>query len=189
VPVADKLSEVDGESEPESEPVEEGLAPAVNEAVGVRDADFERLTVIDGVDDGVLVGVIVGIGDGVALAVGELETLAVVEIDGDTEGLSPYESVLVAELESDALRVAVEDVVGNDVVVDEGVDELVGVPDAETDAVALPVSVALEVMDGVLAGDGELLAVAPSDRVVVGVPDIEADRLTVVERLSLPVAV
>ena len=97
--------------------------------------------------------------------------------------------MLVAELESDALRVAVEDVVGNDVVVDEGVDELVGVPDAETDAVALPVSVALEVMDGVLAGDGELLAVAPSDRVVVGVPDIEADRLTVVERLSLPVAV
>ena len=60
-----------------------------------------------------------------------------------------------------------------------------GVTEGVAAAVELAVRVKLDVAEGVIVGDDEILAEAPRDRVAVGVPDSDDDSLCVEERLSL----
>ncbi len=184
LPVEDALVVEDTEAEPVSEPVAEELAPAVSDEVGLRVIDFERLGIVEGDEEGVADGVAVGQGDAVPVAVRLLERLAESVCEGVAEGLWPKESVFVAVPDRDALSVAELDGEDEGVDVDVCVDEPEGVPDDVTDEVALPVNVTVDVADGVLVGDGVLLADAPRDSVVVGVLVCEEERLGVDERLS-----
>jgi hypothetical protein len=81
VPVTDGVgaSECDGVVEPveESDPVFEGLAPEVKEAVAEREGVDERLVVLEAVFDDVPVEEPVGVGVGVPLSDGVLVMLGV----------------------------------------------------------------------------------------------------------------
>ncbi len=146
---------------PESEPVLDGLAPLVKEAVGVLENDLERLCVE--------LGVLGGVDelDGVALAVGELLPVgALVSLDenellGVIDGLESADNDAVGVSESDELSDAVvEDVLDAVPVTVDDIDP-VGVADGVIEAVALPVSVGLAVEEGVPLVEGVPLALAP----------------------------
>jgi hypothetical protein len=171
---------------PEKEPVFEELAPAVNDAVGVRETDRERLVVELGVVEDDPVFVPVGVHVDVPLLVSDGETLELSEILAVTLALAPNVTDGVAEFENDALRLDVEegvsddvpvlDVVSDPVLVCEGVGRGVIDADNEEDVVG----------EGVKEEVGVPLADAPEDRVVEGDVETVVERLTVVEPLSLP---
>jgi hypothetical protein len=133
---------------PESEPVFDELAPAVKDAVGVREWERERLVVELGVIDdvpeselvGELVDVSLGVGGGVEVGVPLREPS------------SDFVVVGVAVSDSDRL----------DVVLRDRVDELVNeaVPDCEGVSAAVIVEDALKVDDGVGLSDGVCVGVS-----------------------------
>ena len=174
---------------PESEPVLDGLAPAVNDAVGERETERERLVVELGVNDDVPVCELVGVPVHVPLPVVLDETLELSEILAVALALAPNVTEGVAEFDSDALRLDVEEGVTDDVPV---LDE-VSVPELVCEGVGGGVvvadNVAEDVGDGVKEDDGVPLAEPPADRVVVGVAETVVERLDVVDPLSLPVGV
>ena len=183
--VLDDVGVDDTDDDGDSEPVREEEAPSVSDAVGVRLRDDDNDEDDEGVCAGVDVPVIVGLGDGVTLPDGTDVMLAVPESEPEDEGLAPREIVAVGvrEAERETLRV--------DVGVEEGVSVLVavaepvGVPEGDIDAAELAVKVVVAVLEGVIDEVGVKLAVAPSESVVVGVPDAEEETLCVDERLSL----
>lgn len=170
----------------ESEHVLDELAPLVKDAVGVRDADRERLDEEVGVIVGEPVLELVGVLVGVPLLVSLGETLGLSETLAVTLALAPTVTDGVAELDSEALR---EDV-------DEGVDDDVLVPEVDSEPVPVCVGVCVDVIDaddeaddegdGDKEDDGVPLAVPPTERVVVGVVVTVVERLRVDEPLSLP---
>ena len=181
----DAITEV--EDEPPLEFVEDGLAPVVNEDVGVDDTDFERDNVeVDDIDD-VAVPLIVADGVGVFVAVDELVILAEFELlAGVLDGLEPIERVADDENEIEEVSVIVEEAVSDGVDVPETVALAVGVTDG--------VFKALIVEDGDFVGDtvalseleGVPLAVLPKERVLLGVIVIVEERLATIDSLSLP---
>jgi hypothetical protein len=148
---------------PESEPVLDELAPVVTDAVGERDTDRERLVVELGEIDDVAVFELVDVLVDVPLPEVLGETLELSEILAVALALAPNVTDGVAEFDSDALRLDVEegvtdavpvlDVVSVPVLVCEGVDGGVVVAD----------NVAEDVGDGVKEDDGVPLADAPAD--------------------------
>ena len=171
VPVIDDVRDVVDDDVCDAVPEKD----TVVEAVGVPDDEMEVviLTVDVGLDesDGVIDD------DAVALADAPRESVVVGVPEADDEML-----VVVDRL---SLKVAAEDGVGVDVLVDDGVDELVGVTvgveDDEIDMLRLEL--------GVIVGDTDDDAVrlpeAPSERLADGVSDSDDDRLAVDDRLSL----
>lgn len=107
VGVTEALAVDDVESVPVSLPVADGLAPRVTDAVGVRETERERLSVLDGVMDGV------GVPDGVPVPVDVLlddivdvpDGVAVV--DGVSDALAPRETEEVCDGDCVAVRVVV----------------------------------------------------------------------------------
>ncbi len=154
-------------------------------AVGLRVIDLERDKLALGVIEDV--GVLVAVMDDVGLTL----SLDVLVFDGVPELLGVAEALAPIERDADGVPVIddVRDVVDEDVcdaVPDlVAVSDPVGVPEAVMEAVALPVSVALDETVGVTDDDGDSLADAPRESVVVGVPEAEDETLVVVERLSL----
>jgi hypothetical protein len=197
VPVGVEEKVIVVEPVPETEPVFEELAPVVNDAVGVREMDRERLIVELGVIEDVPVVVPVGELVGVPLLVALGETLGLSEILAVSLALAPIVTDGVAEFDSDALRLDVEEGVGEDVPVSDDVpDPLlvcdgVGGGDIDADKVDDVVGDPLSLPDGVwlLEGvvDAEIvvddeavpLAEPPMDCVVVGVGVLLAERVAV----------
>ncbi len=174
---------------PESEPVFEELAPVVTDAVGVHEADPERLTVELGVIDDVPVTELVGVLVGVSLLVALGETLGLSEILGVTLALAPRVTDGVAVFESDALRVDEDDDVDDDVPVPEvdsdPVPVWVGVGGGVADAVNVSEDVGDDVDDGVGEGvcDGLVVLEVETD------DDDESDCVDVSEPDAVPVGV
>ena len=174
---------------PETEPVFEELAPVVNDAVGEREMDRDWLIVELGVIEDVPVVVPVGELVGVPLLVALGETLGLSEILAVSLALAPNVTDGVAEFDSEALRLDVEEGVGEDVpVLDEVSDPVlvcdgVGGGDIDADNVDDVVG------DGVMEEVGVPLADAPADRVVEGDVVTVVERLVVVDPLSQPEAV
>jgi len=100
---------------PLSVPELDALAPVVTDAVGEEDMDRERLVVELGVIDDVAVFELVGVLVGVPLPVALGETLELSEILGLILALAPSVTEGVAESDSDALRVDVDDGVSDEV--------------------------------------------------------------------------
>jgi hypothetical protein len=173
------------EPEAESEPVFEGLAPDDIEAVGVRDRDGESDAVELGDVDGVPVLDDVVLEVGVTLRDRVLVVLGVPELLGVNDALAPKDRVVVGVSESDELRDAEVEAVDDEVPDGVAVALLVGEFDAVLDAVGLAETVALGLTDGVPDLDGELLADAPRDSVIVGVLVCDDERLGVDDKLSL----
>ena len=146
---------------PESELVDEELAPAVSVDVGVRVIDRERDKLALGVieEDGVLVAVTDDVG--LTLSLDVLVFDGVPELLGVEEALAPIErddvGVTVIEDEREGVDEGVCEAVPDLV----AVAEPVGVSDAVTEAVGLPVNVGIDVTDGVTDDDGVSLADAP----------------------------
>ena len=129
---------------PESELVDEELAPAVSVDVGVRVIDRERDKLALGVieEDGVLVAVTDDVG--LTLSLDVLVFDGVPELLGVEEALAPIErdDVGVAVIEDE--REEVDDGVCEAVPEKDTVVEPVGVPDDDIEAVALTVDVGLD---------------------------------------------
>ena len=129
---------------PESELVDEELAPAVSVDVGVRVIDRERDKLALGVieEDGVLVAVTDDVG--LTLSLDVLVFDGVPEILGVEEALAPIErdDVGVAVIEDE--REEVDEGVCEAVPEKDTVVEPVGVPDDDIEAVALTVDVGLD---------------------------------------------
>ena len=156
VGVALALSVVD--AVPESEPVVEALAPRVSDPVGVCDNDRDRLNVELGVTEGVAVPDGLEVAVAVTLEEAALDELGVPELLDVTDALAPNETDDVGVPEYELLRE----------IVDVGVNGSVPVGDVVAET-----------------GDGDLLAEAPCDSVMVGVPDTDEDKHCDDERLSL----
>ncbi len=155
VPLA--VTEADVETEPESLPERDGLAPRESEGVGVRDCDTDIVIVDDGVSCGVFEAVPVE--DEVGVVVSEAEPVPDEEPVSEPlcEGLEPGDSVAVI----DAVMLAVGEAVGVGVSV----------------GVAVRDGLATDVVDGVLEFEPVELGLAPRD----SDPEEDADR--VVEKL------
>ena len=129
---------------PESELVDEELAPAVSVDVGVRVIDRERDKLALGVieEDGVLVAVTDDVG--LTLTLDVLVFDGVPELLGVEEALAPIErdDVGVAVIEDE--REEVDEGVCEAVPEKDTVVEPVGVPDDDIEAVALTVDVGLD---------------------------------------------
>ena len=171
----------------ESDPVEDGLAPEVNDEVGVFENDLERLNVDDGVYGGVPLdeGVIVTVGD--ALNDKELVVLDVPVLLDVKDALAPSESEGGGVPDNEELNVIVEEGVNDEVPVGVGVDAPVGDTEAVIEALLLPVIVGLEVTEEVPDCVEVPLALAPCERVVVGDIEVVVERLVVDDELSEPV--
>ncbi len=175
------------EDEPPLELVEDGLAPVVNEDVGVDDTDFERDNVELDVIDDVAVPLIVADGVGVFVAVDELVILPEFELlAGVLDGLEPIESVADDENEIDEVSVIVEEAVSDGVDVPETVALAVGVTDGVFKALIVDDGVFVVDMVALNELEGVPLAVLPKDRVLVGDVDIVEERLATIDSLSLP---
>ena len=171
---------------PESEPVFDALAPVVTDAVGVRDKDRERLIVELDVVDGVPVPEFVGVLVGDPLAVMLAVILDVSEILGVTLALAPNVTEGVAEFDSDALRLDVEEGVIDGVPVLDEVPDAVLVCEGVGEGVTVADNVEDDVGIGVKDDVGVTLADAPGDRVVEGDVETVVEKLVVDEPLSLP---
>ena len=171
---------------PESEPVVDELAPVVTDAVGERDTDRERLVVELGEIDDVAVFELVDVLVDVPLPEVLGETLELSEILAVALALAPNVTDGVAEFDSDALRLDVEEGVTDDVPVLDVVSVPVLVCEGVDGGVEVADNVAEDVGDGVKEDEGVPLAVAPADSVVVGVAETVVERLDVVDTLSLP---
>ncbi len=186
VGVGEAVADIEFDPVPESEPVFDELAPAVSEAVGVRETDLERLIVGLGVIDGVSVLELDGVPVGVPLPLTLAVTLGVSEILAVTLALAPRVTEGVADCERDALRVKVEEGVDEDVPVLDEVPDPEPVCEGVSVGVADAVNVAVDEGDGDREDEGVLLAEPPAERVVVGVAVTVEERLGVDESLSLP---
>ncbi len=171
---------------PESEPVFDALAPVVTDAVGVRDKDRERLIVELDVVDGVPVPEFVDVIVGDPLAVMLAVILDVSEILGVTLALAPNVTEGVAEFDSDALRLDVEEGVIDGVPVLDEVPDAVLVCEGVGEGVTVADNVEDDVGIGVKDDVGVTLADAPGDRVVEGDVETVVEKLVVDEPLSLP---
>ncbi len=182
--------ERDGDGVPLAEPPIDSVV--VGDAVTV----VERLNVDDPLPlpDGVRVGVWEPdpvpefVGELVAVTLDETVDVALAESEmlGVTEGLAPSVTEGVAEFDSDALIVAVVDGVHEDVPVQEEVPDPEDVCEGVSGGVIEAVIDAVDVGDDDSESGGVPLAEPPIDRVVVGVAVTVAERVNVVDPLSLP---
>ncbi len=105
------------------------------------------------------------------------------------DALAPWEIDTVGDEDCELRREDVLDGVTDDVPVEEAVAEPVGVTEGVIEEETLPVNVARVVTDAVPLADDVKLADAFLDRVEVGVPEAEVERLVEDERVSLLVGV
>ena len=156
---------------PESEPVFDGLAPCVNEEVGVLVTERER----DAVDEAVSLGVLVG--DAVPVDVGVTLLESVEEVELVLESLDVADALEPMVKEAVALADSVElaDVVDEGVSLGVLVDDAVGDPEPDCDGVCGGVSLAESVVDAVADDvsdtEGVSLAEAPGESEAVGEAD------------------
>jgi hypothetical protein len=157
----------------------DALAPAVSEAVGLRDVEglAESEEDVEGVGEGVGEGVATGVSaadeEGVLVEVCVSGELAVIEALAPREREDVGDALTVFDNDNDEDGVCVGDCVG------EAVREEVGVPETES----------VGVVEGVVGALGELEALAPLERLPVGVQLAESDPLVVVVALRDPVGV
>lgn len=177
--VAEAVGVAVGEPETllESEPVLEGLAPAVRDEVGVFVKDRDK----DGVDEEELLGVGVGdpvpveVGDTLAVRVDVIESLP--ELLGVNEALAPIERdavglrdfVELAESVVEGVPLGVSVGVGVAVGVREALEESVGVAVSLPEAIGVNEALAPMVRDAVSLADVVELADAVDEGVPLGV--------------------
>jgi hypothetical protein len=177
---------------PESEPEDEGLAPREIVAVGVRDAERERLSVDVGVEEGV--SVLVAVAEPVGVPEGDTDAVKLEESDtlDVIDALAPFVTEPEGVEVSEAGAVELGDGVTGGVPEGVGVGEPVPVLDDDRETEREREKVELGVIEGVAVPDGLELAVAvaldeaelvrlggvsaslaPDDKDDVGVPDNE----------------
>jgi hypothetical protein len=157
----------------------DALAPAVSEAVGLRDVDglAESEVDVDGVGDDV--------GEGVATGVSA----------ADDEGVRVDDCVSGALAVIEALAPRVREDVGDalDVLDNDNVDDDVCVGDCEgefvREGVGVPETESVGVVESVVGALGEFEALAPLERLLLGVKLAESDQLIVDVALREPVGV
>jgi hypothetical protein len=144
----------------ENDPVALALAPAVSDAVGVRERDRESDAVLEGVSAAVGVAELVSLPVGVLEGVASADTVELRDGDGDDEPVSVDDGVPLAVAPADSVVVGVAD----------GVDEMLAVVDAVSVLDGVWLSVAAAVRDALSVVEGVGVGVAPALAVVEPAP-------------------